>query len=53
MAVMRFIGDVLLVSSFVVKDHFVRLERENALPRIVVREISSGEEHSVSFDEEA
>lgn len=46
-------ADVLLVSSFVVKDHFVRLERENALPRIVVREIASGEEHSVSFDEEA
>jgi len=46
-------SDVLLVSSFVVKDQFVRLERENALPRIVVRQLSSGEEHTVSFDEEA
>ena len=44
---------VLLDSSFVVKDHMVRLERENALPRIVIRELKNGEEHSVSFDEEA
>jgi len=44
---------VLLDSSFIVKDHMVRLERENALPRIVIRELKNGEEHSVSFDEEA
>lgn len=46
-------SEVLLVSSFVLKDYLVRLERESALPRIVVRPIVSGEEHSVSFDEEA
>ena len=45
--------DVLLTSAFVVKNHLVRLERENALPRVIVRELSSGEEHTVSFDEEA
>ncbi|MEE9315150.1 MAG: S9 family peptidase [Rhizobiaceae bacterium] len=46
-------SDVLLDSSFVLKDYFIRQERENALPRIVVRELTSGEEHTVSFDEEA
>jgi oligopeptidase B len=33
--------------------HLVRLERENANPRLVVREIASGAEHTVSFAEEA
>ncbi|MEO1040468.1 MAG: S9 family peptidase [Pseudomonadota bacterium] len=31
----------------------VRSERANALPRIIVRNLQSGEEHAVSFDEEA
>ena len=35
------------------RDHLVRLERENGLPRIVVREIASGDEHIIAFDEEA
>ncbi len=35
------------------RDFFVRLETVNALPRIVIREFESGEEHSVEFDEEA
>ena len=39
------------VSSF--RDHLVRQERENGLPRIVVREIGSGAEHIIAFDEEA
>ncbi len=34
------------------KNHLVRLERVNALPRIVVRNLA-GEEHTVSFPEEA
>ena len=46
-------SDVLLGSSFVLKNYFVRQERENALPRIVVRDLTTGEEHTVSFDEEA
>ena len=33
--------------------HLVRLEREDANPRIVVREIATGEEHAIAFDEEA
>ncbi|MEE2567369.1 S9 family peptidase [Hyphobacterium marinum] len=35
------------------RDWMVRLERENALPRIVVRNLESGEEHDIAFDEEA
>ncbi|MDA8870584.1 S9 family peptidase [Rhizobiaceae bacterium] len=46
-------NEVLLVSVIIYMDWMVRLERENALPRIVVRQLSSGEEHSISFDEEA
>ncbi|PHR94353.1 MAG: S9 family peptidase [Robiginitomaculum sp.] len=35
------------------KGYLVRLERVNALPRIVIHEIASGIEHSIEFDEEA
>ena len=45
--------DVMLVRVVAFRDWLVRLERENALPRIVVRHLESGEEHTVSFDEEA
>ena len=31
----------------------VRLERENSLPRIIVRDRQTGEEHAIAFDEEA
>ncbi|MET0605702.1 MAG: S9 family peptidase, partial [Beijerinckiaceae bacterium] len=34
-------------------NHIVRLERANALPRIVIRDLTSGEEHTVAFDEQA
>jgi oligopeptidase B len=33
--------------------HLVRLEREDGLPRIVVRDLASGEEHAIAFHEEA
>ncbi|MHA1536072.1 MAG: S9 family peptidase [Alphaproteobacteria bacterium] len=33
--------------------HMVRLERIDGLPRIVVRDMSDGEEHEIAFDEEA
>ncbi len=33
--------------------HLVRLERENGLPRLVIRDFESGDEHEISFDEEA
>lgn len=43
----RFIADV---ASF--RDHLVRLERENACDRIVVR-TRAGDEHAIAFDEPA
>ena len=33
--------------------HLVRTELENGLPRIVIRRIADGKEHSIAFDEEA
>jgi oligopeptidase B len=44
----RFILDVVAY-----KDFLVRLEREDGLPRIVVRRFADGEEHAIAFDEEA
>ena len=43
-----------LVRGFgVLSGHVVRSETVDALPRIVVRDLASGEEHVVAFDEEA
>jgi oligopeptidase B len=36
-----------------VRDWLVRLEREDGLPRIVVRRLADGVEHSIAFAEEA
>ena len=33
--------------------HMVRLERANALPSIVIRDLDSGDEHAIAFDEAA
>jgi len=33
--------------------HLIRLERANALPSIVIRDLASGEEHAIAFDESA
>lgn len=44
---------VLIVGMEVYQDFLVWLERENALPRIVIRRLADGETHSISFDEEA
>ncbi len=44
---------IFLVGYFVLKNWLVRMERENALPRIIVRDMNSGEEHAIAFDEEA
>ncbi|WP_233347692.1 S9 family peptidase [Hyphobacterium indicum] len=35
------------------RDWMVRVERENALPRIVIRNLNTGEEHNIAFEEEA
>ena len=44
---------VLIAGFDVYARWLVRLERENALPRIVVRDLDSGEEHEIAFEEEA
>ena len=44
---------IFLVSFLVLKNWMVRLERENALPRIVIRDMNTDEEHAIAFDEEA
>lgn len=33
--------------------HMVRLERANALPAIIIRDLDTGEEHAIAFDEAA
>jgi oligopeptidase B len=33
--------------------HLVRYERADALPRLIVRDLDSGHEHTIAFDEEA
>jgi oligopeptidase B len=44
---------IFLVGYAVFKNWLVRMERENALPRIVVRNMTTGEEHTIAFAEEA
>ena len=44
----RYILDIVLLA-----DWLVRLEREDGLPRIVIRALSNGEEHAIAFAEEA
>ena len=43
----------LILDVIAFKDFLVRLERENGLPRIVIRRFADGEEHEIAFDEEA
>ncbi len=42
-----------IVSMNVFAGFLVWLERENALPRIMIRRLSDGDTHSIAFDEEA
>jgi len=44
---------IYVLSFVVLADWLVRLEREDGLPRIVVRNLASGEEHTIAFAEEA
>jgi oligopeptidase B len=46
-------GGVYILSFMVLRDWLIRLEREDGLPRIVVRRLHTGEEHVISFAEEA
>lgn len=43
----------LILSMEVLAGHLIRLEREDGLPRIVVRDFATGEEHAIAFEEEA
>ena len=43
----------LILSLTAYREHLVRLEREDALPRIVITEAASGEEHAIAMEEEA
>jgi oligopeptidase B len=43
----------LIIETAVTRDHLVRLEREESLPRIVVRRLADGAEHAIAFAEEA
>jgi oligopeptidase B len=43
----------MIIDLMVFADYDVRLERENSLPRIVVRDARSGDEHAIAFAEEA
>ena len=43
----------LILEMIAFKDHLARLEREDGLPRIVVRRFQDDSEHTITFDEEA
>jgi oligopeptidase B len=43
----------LILSHICLAGRLIRLEREEGLPRIVIRELKSGAESSIAFDEEA
>ncbi|MDB5623090.1 MAG: family peptidase, partial [Devosia sp.] len=44
---------VLILDVTVIKNHLLRLERFEGLPRIIVRDLRTGAEDTVEFDEEA
>ena len=44
---------VYILSTELFAGHLVRLERSNALPSIVIRELATGAEHGIAFDEAA
>src|SRR5262249_42828158 len=44
---------IYIISTELFAGHLVRLERENALPSIVIRDLSTGAEHGIAFDEAA
>jgi oligopeptidase B len=44
---------IYLLGITLLADWLIRLEREDGLPRLVVRHLKSGEEHAIAFPEEA
>jgi oligopeptidase B len=43
----------LIIDTIVFKSHLIRLEREDSLPRIIVRPFGHDAEYAIAFDEEA
>jgi len=43
----------LVMDIQVLRDWMIRLERNEGLPRLIVRQLSDGSEHTIAFDEEA
>jgi oligopeptidase B len=43
----------LILETIAFRDHLVRLEREESLPRIVIQSLRDGSEHAIAFNEEA
>jgi oligopeptidase B len=43
----------LILSHGCLKGRLIRLERENGLPRIIIHDLQTHEEHQIAFDEEA
>ena len=43
----------LIIDVCVLSGHHARLERAQGLPRIIIRDLASGNEHAIAFDEEA
>ncbi len=43
----------MIASMTAFAGHLARLEREDGLPRLVVRDLNGGAEHAIAFDEEA
>jgi len=43
----------LILSHVCLKGRLIRLEREDGLPRIIIRDLASGAESSIAFEEEA
>jgi oligopeptidase B len=44
---------IFVLAFMLLHDWLIRLEREDGLPRIVVRRLATGEEHTIAFPEEA
>ncbi|EJW10131.1 Protease II [Rhodovulum sp. PH10] len=44
---------VFVLGFTVTENWLIRIERADSLPRIVVRRLATGEEHTIAFDEEA
>jgi oligopeptidase B len=44
---------IYLIDIELYAGHLVRLERANALPSIMIRDLKTGEEHAIAFDEAA